>query len=157
MSNRSKPLDLILGHHVSKKDREIRKKKEQSLKGKVEDILKVPSQLDTDGKRFYKRTLALIGPEGTDLLCDSDKDTLTTYAAAVSILKQCIKEIKENGVIADGQPNPAVKMFENYSRIVKSFSSAFGLDPFSRSKLAISNVQEEEKPISEEERLFGNI
>jgi P27 family predicted phage terminase small subunit len=134
MSNRSKPLSLVTGHHISKQEKQRRQTAEEKLKGKVDDLLKVPSHLDADGKRAYKRTLQLIGPEGTDLLCDSDKDTLTTYAAAVSILKQCTKEIKENGVIVEGNPNPAVKMFENYSKIVKSFSSAFGLDPFSRSK-----------------------
>jgi P27 family predicted phage terminase small subunit len=144
MSNRAKPLSLIKGHHISKEEREKRQKAEQKLKGKTEDILKVPSFLDKDAKQVYKRTLKLIGPEGTNILSDADKDSLTTYAMAVSILKQCAAEIKQNGLIIDGKPNPAVKMFENYSKIVKSFSSAFGLDPFSRSKLAIT-VDKEEK------------
>lgn len=157
MSNRTKPLALLKGHHVSKAEQAKRQEAETKMKGKVEDILNVPSFLDAEGKRLYKRTLKLIGPEGTDLLCDSDKDSLTTYAAAVSILKQCTKEINQNGVIVGGQPNPAVKMFENYSKIVKSFSAAFGLDPFSRSKLALTNLKEEEKPISEEEMLFGDV
>ena len=115
------------------------------MKGNAEDILKIPSYLDVDGKRIYKRTLKLIGPEGTNILSDADKDSLATYASAVSILKQCTKEINENGVISDGKPNPAVKMFENYSKVVKSFSSSFGLDPFSRSKLAVTKLNKEEK------------
>jgi P27 family predicted phage terminase small subunit len=158
VSNRTKPLTLIAGNHISKAEKAKRKKVEQSLKGPVEDILKTPTFLDADGKKVYKRTLKLIGPEGTNILCDADKDTLTTFAAAVSILKQCSKEIQENGVIVDGKSNPAVKMFENYSKVVKSFSSSFGLDPFSRSKLVVSKLgEEDEKPKSEFEKKFGDL
>lgn len=136
---------MIRGNHITKAEAERREKAEMGLKGKAEDILKVPTFLDADAKRFYRRTLKLIGPEGTDIITDADKDSLTAYAAAVSILKQCSKEIKENGIIVEGKPNPAVKMFENYSKIVKSFSASFGLDPFSRSKLAISSLKKEEQ------------
>lgn len=145
MSNRTKPLTMIKGNHITKKEKEKRKKAEKSLQGKMEDILKVPTFLDADAKRFYKRTLNLIGPEGTNIITDADKDTLTAYAAAVSILKQCSKEIKDKGIIVEGKCNPAVKMFENYSKVVKSFSSAFGLDPFSRSKLAITIEEDDDK------------
>lgn len=144
MSNRQKPLSMIKGNHISKNEREKREKSESKLKGKAEDIYKVPTFLDQDGKKFYKRTLKLLGPEGTDILSDADKDTLMTYSAAVSILKQCALEIKEKGVLIEGKANPAIKMFENYSKIVKSFSAAFGLDPFSRSKLAASTKDDEE-------------
>lgn len=144
MSNRTKPLSMIRGNHLSNAEIERREKAEMNLKGKTEDILKVPSFLDTDAKRFYKRTLKLIGPEGTNILTDTDKDSLTTYAAAVSILKKCSLDIKENGIIVGSKANPAVKMFENYSKVVKSFSASFGLDPFSRSKLAVSALKKEE-------------
>lgn len=155
MSNRAKPLALIKGNHITKKEKEKRQKAEASLKGKTEDILKAPTFLDADAKKYYKRTLKLIGPEGTDLLCDADKDSLTTYASALSILKQCNNEIKTKGILIDGKPNPALKLFENYSKIVKSFSSSFGLDPFSRSKL-VPQKEEEEKTKSNAERRFGD-
>lgn len=155
MSNRAKPLALIKGNHISKKEKEKREKAEVSLKGKTEDILKVPTYLDPDAKKYYKRTLKLIGPEGTDIICDADKDSMTTYASALSILKQCQKEIKDKGILVEGKPNPALKLFENYSKIVKSFSSSFGLDPFSRSKL-VPQKEEEQKTKSSAERRFGD-
>ena len=154
MSNRAMPLSLVKGHHITKAERVKREKAEAKLKGKVEDILIVPSYLDAEAKKFYRRTLELIGPEGTDLLCDSDKDTLTAYATALSILKKCNKEIKK-GILIDGKPNPALKLFENYSKIVKSFSSSFGLDPFSRSKL-VHTTDTTEKQKSKAEQRFGD-
>lgn len=144
LSNRQKPLNMVKGKHITKSEYERREKAEKTLKGKTKDILKVPTFLDPDGKKIYKQTLKLIGPEGTDILSDADKNSLTTYASACSILKQCTNEIQEKGILIDGEPNPAVKMFENYSKVVKSFGSAFGLDPFSRSKLAVSDLKKEE-------------
>jgi P27 family predicted phage terminase small subunit len=155
LSNRAKPLSLIKGNHVTKAEKERREKAEASLKGKVEDLLKVPAFLDSDAKKYYKRTLKLIGPEGTDLLCDADKDSLTTYAAALSILKQCQNEIKQKGILLDGKPNPALKLFENYSKIVKSFSSSFGLDPFSRSKLS-TKKEGDAPPQTSAQKRFGD-
>jgi P27 family predicted phage terminase small subunit len=154
LSNRAKPLALIKGNHITKNEREKREKAEASLKGKVEDILIVPSFLDADAKKYYKRTLEIIGPSGTDIICDADKDSLTTYATALSILKKCSKEIKK-GILIDGKPNPALKLYENYSKIVKSFSSSFGLDPFSRSKLVPQKEEEKQKKTAAEKR-FGD-
>lgn len=135
---------MIRGKHISKAEHERREKAEAALKGKTEDILKVPTFLDPDGKKIYKQTLKLIGPEGTNIISDADKNSLATYAAACSIIKQCMIEIKEKGIFIDNEPNPAVKMLENYSKVVKSFGSSFGLDPFSRSKLAVSELKKEE-------------
>lgn len=139
MSNRTKPLSLVKGNHLTKEQKDKRLEAEQKAKGETNDVLNIPDFIDDEAKEVYKYTLKVIGPDGADMLSDADKESLTTYCVAVSILKQSAQSIRDYGLIIEGKANPAVKMFENYSKIVKSFSNAFGLDPFSRSKLVISN------------------
>jgi P27 family predicted phage terminase small subunit len=140
-----KPVDLMTGKHMTKEQKEQRKAAEERLKGTSDDIHKIPTYLDADAKRFYKGILKLIGPDGTNLLSDLDKNSLATYSAAMSILKQCQASIKKDGILINGKPNAAVRMFDNYSKIVRSFSQAFGLDPVSRSRLSINSIKSEDE------------
>ena len=133
---------------------------EQRLKPKT-DKVKPPSWLDATAKKEFKRIAAELME--LELLTNIDVNALAAYCDAYSDYIKCTKIIQEEGLMVEYTNKAAETNKVAHPLLTKkrqlfdqmnSIASEFGLTPAARAKIAIP--KKDEKPKTEEERLFGD-
>ncbi len=164
MGRKAKPIQLHLlegnKNRLTKKQIEQRLEVEQRLKPKT-DKVKPPSWLDSTAKKEFKRIAAELME--LELLTNIDVNALAAYCDAYSDYIKCTKIIQEEGLMVEYTnkaaetnkvPHPLMTKKRQLYDQMKSIASEFGLTPAARAKIAIP--KKDEKPKTEEERLFGD-
>jgi P27 family predicted phage terminase small subunit len=165
MGRNAKPIHLHLlegnKNRLTKKEIEQRLEVEKRLQPK-KDKIKPPSWLDATAKKEFKRIASELVE--LDLLTNVDVNALAAYCDAYSNYIECTKIIQEEGLMVEYTnkaaetnkvPHPLLTKKKQLFEQMKAIASEFGLTPAARAKLAIP--KEEEKPKTEEERLFGDV
>ena len=101
-------------------------------------------------KREWQRIAKELYKQG--LLTVVDTEALSQYCWAYENYVQCTKQVKrygfwkkdKNGNITE---NPAAKASINYSKVMKSFLTEFGMTPSSRTRLSIDNTNSDENDL----------
>lgn len=139
--SRTKPVDMKTGA-ITKAERERRKQAESAIRGTRPISKTPPSSLSEDGKKVYKTILKNLP---LDQMNETDGYTVEVVADAISKMRECRREIHENGLFvdsADRSGNPireqskAIAVYQKYSDILKKYISELGLSPAARSRIA---------------------
>jgi len=149
--SKSKPVEMKTGA-LSKEEFEKRKAIEDSYRG-VKPISDIPPESLTDeGKSIYTTILDNLPVE---MLNETDSYTIEVVADAISIMRECRRDIKQNGLFVtytnsagmeNRDQNKAVLIYQKYSDILKKFIAELGLSPSARSKIAnMANIDPPEK------------
>jgi len=125
-----------------------RKAIEDSFRGfrPINDI--PPETLTEEGKEIYKTILNNLPVE---ILNETDGYAVEVVADAISNMRECRRDIKENGLFTsytnsagmeNRDQNKAVLVYQKYSEILKKYIAELGLSPSARSKIANMATQE---------------
>lgn len=175
MPRHSKLVSVMDGKkpHRSNKEIEKRKKNEQALNVGNDDI-KPPTWLNSKAKKVFERTTEYL--KQVNVITNLDIDTLAVYCDSVAkyeeenkALKKLIKDYKkfereckdpmtlmeksvEVNKLIDKLQKGQLRLADN----IRKYAIEFGLTPQARAKLSIHR-DEEEKEVTEEERMFGGL
>lgn len=155
-------LHLINGNknRLTKDEIEKRREAEKRLKPKANKV-KPPTWLSKEAKKEFNRIAKEM--QDLDLLTNIDIDALALYCDAYVNYIECTRIIAKEGLMVEYTnkaaetnkvPHPLLTKKKQLAEQMKALAMEFGLTPASRAKLAIP--REEEKPKSEEEKLFGD-
>lgn len=134
--------------HMTKAEMETRKQAEEKIKGADDLITRTPSWLGKEAKKIYKFLIEQF--KQTGILTNLDKETVAICADTIAKMREAQKLIDELGLIVDGKANPAINIYEKYSKIYAKMITELGLSPTARSRMALTQVkaqQEEQDPI----------
>lgn len=147
--------------NLTKAERDARKKAESKLQPK-KDKIKIPSWLDKEAKKEWRRVCKEL--EELNLLTNVDTVALAIYCDAYSKLLQANKEIETQGMFVEYTnkfgatntiENPAIKTANKYIDVIRKMCGEFGLTPSARAKLTLPKQEEqEETPF---DRMFGDV
>lgn len=147
--------------NLTKAEIEARQKAEAKLQPK-KDKIKIPSWLDREGKKEWRRVSKEL--EELDLLTNIDTTALAIYCDAYSKLLQANKEIEDKGMFVEYTnkagatniiENPAIRTANKYIDVIRKMCGEFGLTPSARCKLTLPRQEEkEETPF---DRMFGDV
>lgn len=144
---------LKSGHDFSKQDLNHLKTIENEMKGDDDLIDEIPSTLDDLGKMYYIYLIENLRSSNI-LLSNLDKPILEQCCDCLSKIDQCREAIKEQGLTTTKfdkygnetlVANPHIKIQEQYQTKFLQISSRLGLDPSSRSALAMTHFENKEK------------
>lgn len=113
--------------------------------------VEMPRGMDPLAKEEWKR----LAPElkKMNLLSAVDRDMFEAYCVAMARWREAEKFIKKNGsvyIVIDAQGNKLAKRFpqaaqaQEWLKIARSLASEFGITPSSRSKIDLSQEEDEE-------------
>jgi P27 family predicted phage terminase small subunit len=158
------PIELLLingnKNRLTKSEIESRRKAENAIKPASNNI-KPPTWLNATAKKEFKKLAAELST--VDLITNVDVNQLAiycrTYARYIEMQKG-IPELDEYGdPKLDENGNMIIvydeKQIDILYKQLKGMAAEFGFTPSSRAKLAIK--KEDDKPKSEEEKLFGDV
>ncbi|BCJ86463.1 phage terminase small subunit P27 family [Effusibacillus dendaii] len=164
MGRKAQPiaLQLLKGNknRLTKQEIEHRQSIEEKLKPK-KDAVKPPVWLNDVAKKEFKRIAKELME--LDLITNVDINALAAYCDAYSDYVECTKIIQDEGLMVEYTnkaaetnkvPHPLLTKKKQLHEQMKSLATEFGLTPSSRAKLAMPKL--DEKPKSEEERMFGD-
>lgn len=172
MAGGKQPLELILlkgKKHLSKKEIEERQKKEVKAKS---DNVKAPKYLPTELKREFKKIADELIEIG--IMSNLDSDALARFLMVQKkYLDMELQLLQMSPLIIveteneEGEIKTEEIINENYEKLLtmqdklfkqaRASSSDLGLTISSRCKLVMPKEKEEEKPLTKEERLFGDV
>lgn len=154
----AKPLNLSKKHYT-KKEIEKKKKAEEKLKGNNDLVYKVPKQLRSNKeKELYSLMVEELRP--SNILNNLDINMLIQTVNALIQMEEAKRLIKLHGQVIvkeDGslQKNPAITIYKDFYSIFYQCSTALGLNPTSRSKLATLNQEEAEEANDELKKILS--
>lgn len=154
----AKPINLS-NKHYTKKEIEQREEAEARFKGKDDLVYKVPAELKTNKeKKLYSLIVEELRP--TNILSNLDISILVQTVNALIQMEEAKRLIKLHGqliVKEDGslQKNPAINIYKDFYSIFYQCSTALGLNPTSRSKLATLNQEEALNADDELKKILG--
>ena len=145
MGRKAMPIDLLV--HKGKKNltkKEINKRKtaESRIKPKA-DKVEPPEWLNGKEKEVFLLTVS--EHSDLELITNVDVNQLALYCSEFT------RYIDERAKGSEADP----KELNRLSKEIRAWSSEFGFTPSSRAKLAIQ--KQEEKEISPEEKMFGDV
>lgn len=164
MGKKAKPIDLLLiegKKHLTKKEIEERKAREQAIKPRAEKIT-VPNWLCEIATEEFNRQVDLL--KEVELITEADIMQLATYCDAYANYIKCTEIINQEGFMIkhtnkSGETNkvshPLLTKKKQLFEQMKAMAIEFGLTPSSRAKIALP--KQEEKEPNEFERLFGDL
>ena len=147
--SKSKPVDMKAGV-LSKESYNNRKRIEDKYKGYNPISMDPPESLSVEGKQLY---ITILKNLPVELLNETDGYTVEVVADAISIMRDCRRDIKQNGLfttytnnagVENRDQNKAVLVYQKYSEILKKYIAELGLSPSARSKIA--NLANQEPP-----------
>jgi P27 family predicted phage terminase small subunit len=165
MGRKAKSIHLHLldgnKNRFTKEEIEHRLEAEARIKPKSDNV-RPPSWLDPAARREFKRIANEL--QQLDLITNVDINALAVYCDAYSEYIKCTKIVQEEGLMVEYTnkaaetnkvPHPLLTKKKQLHEQMRSLAIEFGLTPSARASL--SKPKKEEKPKTEEERLFGDM
>jgi P27 family predicted phage terminase small subunit len=106
-----------------------------------------PAYLDDEARRQWFVVTAQL--EACGMLTQVDAPSLAVYCQSISRWAAAEADIRERGIIVDGDRNPAVNIAKDAWIIIQKFGSEFGLTPASRARLKLTPDEKKQDAFEE--------
>lgn len=149
--------------HLTKKEKEARKKKEEKLK-LANDKIKPPSWLDDIAKKEFKRIVKEM--DNIDLLTNIDVASLAIACDAYSKYIKATEGINSTNLLIKYTnkggntnliANPYIQIAAKYAELYKKYCVELGLTPSSRLRMTVISKEDEDEGKNKIRDLFGDI
>lgn len=149
--------------HLTKKEKEQRKKAEERLKI-AKDKLKPPNWLDEIAKKEFKRIVKEM--DSIELLTNIDVAALAIVCDAYSKYVQASEAINKTNLLVKYTnkggntnyiENPYVKVATKYAEMYKKYCVEIGLTPASRLRMTVTQSEEIDEEKEKLKNMFGDI
>lgn len=143
-------------NRYNKEQKEEFKNEMVKARGKYGNIKKVPDTLRYDEqKKLYKWLIKELGTDKEDCLVGNiDVPLLERTVECLYILRKCMDEINEHGVLVSGadkygnpipKENPAIKIHKDYLTKYGQLCNQLGLSPSARASLTQKKIDDKSR------------
>lgn len=150
MALASKTVELMKAH-LSKDEINKRREAENKLKGN-NDLIKPPSYLTSNQKRIFKFIVKELN--NVDILNNLDVNLLEFCAISIDRIRDIESKINKNpDLLLD---NKLISIKNKYTQEFFKCMQELGLSPSSRARLALLNIQKEDKETDPLLKILGD-
>lgn len=133
--------------HLSKDEREQRKKINKNIASFKDISHYAPNWLDDDAKKVYKE---IIKNEQKGSLKALDKYSLSIFCATYVAVANAGQHLRKEGLIIKGKENPYYRPFRQLSEALRKQANDLALSPASRSRFVLNETKKEDNDLSDD-------